>query len=280
MSDPHIEQSFDMKFAPYNFAYPNQDIDFRKAGFDVNVNRWCKVYDHSGGNGEGHFSLLPPNQFQNCEKQLENYGFPVNPVPIPKQYGGELNEEIIPGSAKPLTSPLTENLQAKPETAKPSLHEKTEVLDNNKETIFIYYQPLEGFDISEDLNLPNQYNRDELRRQVLMYNDASKEFYPVWAEYYFAIFLAVLGFLVILLIVSLLKMSSEWKAEAFGIFLALILISLIFILVLLIINLKKTEKTWMANVADIVNQQNSQYFEARNSRISAGLSSLTITIGN
>ena len=179
MSDPHIEQSFDMKFAPYNFAYPNQDIDFRKAGFDVNVNRWCKVYDHSGGNGEGHFSLLPPNQFQNCEKQLENYGFPVNPVPIPKQYGGELNEEIIPGSAKPLTSPLTENLQAKPETAKPSLHEKTEVLDNNKETIFIYYQPLEGFDISEDLNLPNQYNRDELRRQVLMYNDASKEFYPV-----------------------------------------------------------------------------------------------------
>ena len=179
MSDPHIEQSFDMKFAPYNFAYPNQNIDFRKAGFDVNVNRWCKVYDHSGGNGEGHFSLLPPNQFQNCEKQLENYGFPVNPVPIPKQYGGELNEEIIPGSAKPLTSPLTENLQAKPETAKPSLHEKTEVLDNNKETIFIYYQPLEGFDISEDLNLPNQYNRDELRRQVLMYNDASKEFYPV-----------------------------------------------------------------------------------------------------
>ena len=179
MSDPHIEQSFDMKFAPYNFAYPNQDIDFRKAGFDVNVNRWCKVYDHSGGNGEGHFSLLPPNQFQNCEKKLENYGVPVNPVPIPKQYGGELNEEIIPGSAKPLTAPLTENLQAKPEIAKPSLHEKTEVLDNNKETIFIYYQPLEGFDISEDLNLPNQYNRDELRRQVLMYNDASKEFYPV-----------------------------------------------------------------------------------------------------
>lgn len=84
----------------------------------------------------------------------------------------------------------------------------------------------------------------------------------------------------ILLIVSLLKMSSEWKAEAFGIFLALILISLIFILVLLIIKLKKTEKTWMATVADIVNQQNSQYFEARNSRISAGLSSLTITIGN
>ena len=98
VADPHIEASFDTKFAPYNFAYPNQHEDFKKVGFNTGENRWCKVFDHSSSSGDGHFSLLPPSQFKTEEKVLQGYGKPTNPVPIPKQYGGDKIEDIIPGS--------------------------------------------------------------------------------------------------------------------------------------------------------------------------------------
>ena len=97
-SDPNIESSFDIKFAPYNFSYPKQDKDFQKVGFDPSNNRWCKVCDQSPSTGV-NFSLLPTNMFKKSEKMIDGNGTPINPVPIPQQYGGTLKTEIIPGSS-------------------------------------------------------------------------------------------------------------------------------------------------------------------------------------
>lgn len=39
LSDPHIEKSFGIKFAPYNLAYPQQDKHFKIANLDPETNK-------------------------------------------------------------------------------------------------------------------------------------------------------------------------------------------------------------------------------------------------
>jgi hypothetical protein len=79
---------------------------------------------------------------------------------------------------------------------------------------------------------------------------------------------------------SLLKMSSEWKLEATGVFLAFILLSVLFIIIMLIIKVKRLEKAWMETITEVVNQQNSEFFDARDAKICANFTTLTISIGN
>ena len=312
-SDPHIEASFDMKFAPYNFSYPNQREDFRRVGFNPNENRWCKVYDHSSSEGDGHFSLLPPNRFKKEEKKLDGLPSPDNPVPIPKQYGGDLAEDIVPGSisqnrpeVRALNRPeiavnnVSENAQPKspvrnepmrndpmrngPMRNEPVRNEpvRTEAVngkDDNKTDIMIFYEEGTGFSLG-NIELPRQFSREELGKKITQYNDAGREYFTQWTEHIFAIFLAVIGFLVILLLMSLLKMSSEWSLPALGLFLVIIIGSLVAILVVQIIRVKKLENSWISAVQEISLQQNSQYFETKNSTIHAGLTSLTISISS
>lgn len=270
VSDPHIEKSFDMKFAPYNFAYPGQTDDFKRVGFDVKVNLWCKVFDHSSSEGDGHFSLLPPKEFKKEEKRLEGYGNPVNPVPIPQQYGGDLAENIVPGS----------KFQNKPEPAHLEANRNEHVLENSnfEGDIQVFYDEKEGFVLGE-LELPRQFDREELRRKIMQYSDAGKEYYAQWSEHVFAIFLAVVGFLLLMVLMSVLKMSSEWSIPALGLFLVVVIGSLLIILILEIIRVKKIESSWKSAIEEIALQQNQQYFEGRGSTIAAGLTSITITVG-
>lgn len=304
VSDPHIESSFDMKFAPYNFSYPGQNVDFKKVGFDEKQNKWCKVYDHSSAEGDGHFSLLPSNQFKKVEKKLNGYGNPVNPVPIPQQYGGDLKAEIVPGS-KPESRPLPKDLppaqspkpppmasssstlaqsnpQSNPKHKSEDIGNLNETKIVNKDyqgTMEIYYDPKEGF-CATSIALQGLFNENEIKGKFEQFDEINTQYYPIWNESLLAIFLSVIGFLVILLIMSLMKMSSEWKVEATGVFLTIALISLLFIIITLIIKVKRLEKAWTEIITEAANQQNSDYFEGKDAKISATFTTLTITIGN
>ncbi|OMJ92722.1 hypothetical protein SteCoe_4472 [Stentor coeruleus] len=300
-SDPHIESSFDMKFAPYNFSYPGQNVDFKKAGFDENQNRWCKVYDHSSAEGDGHFSLLPSNQFRKVEKKLDGYGNPINPVPIPQQYGGDLKAEIVPGSkseSHPQPSPISslQNSYSPPPMLNPPIsaaNNQNNSFEIKKQDIVaahvannefqgnlnVFYNPIDGFKVTND-ELPGLFTERELRGKFEQFDEINAQYYPPWAESLFAIYLVIIGFLFVLLVMSLLKMSSEWKIEVTGVFLAFILLSVLFIIILLIIKVKRLEKAWMETITEVVNQQNSEFFDARDAKISADFTVLTISIGN
>jgi Tubulin binding cofactor C len=283
VSDPHIELSFDMKFAPYNFAYPNQHADFKRVGFNVNENNWCKVYDHNSNEGDSHFSLLPPNQFKNAEKKIDGAGAPVNPVPIPQQYGGKLQVEIIPGS-KSLKVPEPAIEKKKDPVSIPNpkdaLGPDEQDKKNDQVAIQIYYDNNNGYELSnKDFEFP-QLDREGIKNYIKQYNETSKLFYPAWYEYMLAILLVVVGFLILLLFMSLLKMSSEWKLEALGLYLTLMCVSLLGFLIFLVYQMKKIEKEWIGRVSEIANEQNSSYFEGRNSKIIATMTTLTITISS
>jgi hypothetical protein len=276
-----------MIFAPYNFSYPQQDQDFKKAGLDPNNNRWCKVYDHSSSTGV-HFSLLPTNQFKKCEKAIEGYGPPINPVPIPQQYGGTLKTEIIPG-ASPSPSPISAQPAAvsgppkylqpppagKSEDNSPSDTQK-EIVEGTK-TFSIFFDPVAGYNVSKD-QVPEQFRFNELAPIIDLFDEITKKYYSQWVEYIFAMFLAVIGFFVIILIMSLLKMSSEWRVEAVGLFLVVAMASLVIVLVIAFLLMRRYEKAWMEKITEIANQKNQEFFEGKNSKITAGLTVLTITL--
>ena len=61
-SDPHIERSKGLKFAPYNFSYPEQTSHFIDAGLNPKNNHWASVYNLSLGDAH-HFELLAPKDF-------------------------------------------------------------------------------------------------------------------------------------------------------------------------------------------------------------------------
>ena len=48
--------------------------------------------------GTSNWSLLPPDEFQEKERTVENMNTPINPVDRPVSYGGSITEEIIVGS--------------------------------------------------------------------------------------------------------------------------------------------------------------------------------------
>lgn len=277
-SDPHIESSFDMKFAPYNFSYPGQDLDFKKAGFDPNANRWCKVYDHSSSTGT-HFSLLPANQFNKVEKALEGQGKPINPVPIPQQYGGSLKTEIVPGASPMPQVPVPINLSPpevkKNEDNSPSMTQNK--IEEDSKEFRIFFTPGLGFAVPRD-QVPSPFEYNELSNKLDLFNEITIKFYNQWVEYVFAIYLSIIGFLLIILVMSLLKMSSDWMVEAVGLFLVIAIVSFLVIVVIAVVLKKRYEKGWREHITDIANQQNSEFFERKKAKITADLTVLTISI--
>lgn len=49
-TEPVIEHSYGMHFAPFNAAYPGLDAHFRAANLPPEVNFWNKVFDFSADN--------------------------------------------------------------------------------------------------------------------------------------------------------------------------------------------------------------------------------------
>ena len=99
-SDPSIEYCSNLRVAPLNLKYPDQDLHFRSAKLDSSNNFWSQVFDFNMTEGSSNWSLLPPDEFQEKERSVENMNSPINPVDRPVQYGGSLTDEIIVGSVQ------------------------------------------------------------------------------------------------------------------------------------------------------------------------------------
>jgi hypothetical protein len=82
-SDPSIEYSDGLRFAPLNFSYPDQDIHFRKTKLDLDKKLWSSVFDFNLTEGETHWSILPPDEFVEKVRAIEGMSEPVNPIQRP-----------------------------------------------------------------------------------------------------------------------------------------------------------------------------------------------------
>jgi protein XRP2 len=97
-SDPSIEYSTNIYFAPYSFNYPSQASHFAKAGLDPNTDLWSQVFDFNANETEMHWALLPPEHFKEFSIDLPQYGLNENPVPRHISYGGTIISQLAIGS--------------------------------------------------------------------------------------------------------------------------------------------------------------------------------------
>ena len=64
-TEPAIESSFGMTFAPFNGAYPGHKEDMTFAKLPMTTNLWYAIYDFSAEHGDSkdHFEILPMDQW-------------------------------------------------------------------------------------------------------------------------------------------------------------------------------------------------------------------------
>ena len=92
-TEPVIESSGNLTFAPYNVSYPQQDKHLTAVEFNTEENKWDMIFDftdtNESGEKETHHKLMDPSEFSKVEKQVEGFEDPLtNPFPIPQRYGG------------------------------------------------------------------------------------------------------------------------------------------------------------------------------------------------
>lgn len=97
-SDPSIEYSSALYFAPYSMSYPQQDNHFLKAGLDLGSDKWSQVFDFNAEDNVQHWILMPILEFQEFRYERSELGEPVNPVPRHEHYGGQLTSQLFIGS--------------------------------------------------------------------------------------------------------------------------------------------------------------------------------------
>lgn len=94
MSQPSIEHSHNMEFAPFNLAYPNQNQHFAQANLDLKQNMWCNVYDFNAtGAADKNWKIMDPSEFVENKLELEGYPPAINPVTIDPDFLRKLQEK-------------------------------------------------------------------------------------------------------------------------------------------------------------------------------------------
>jgi hypothetical protein len=101
LNDPIIESSSNLKFAPYNVAYPLLNEHARQVGFDPQMNKWDLIFDFTTKDSGKNYEFLDPSEFSMVTKTLEgDYPAPIAPFPTPQRYGGTLlddaNQRAVP----------------------------------------------------------------------------------------------------------------------------------------------------------------------------------------
>lgn len=95
-SEPVLNSSNQVTFAPYNLAYPYLRSHFDKAQLDPRKNLWSRVRTELEYGVA--WNLLPTQQFFVDRKDLQDYPSPDDPVARPELYGGMVKGEIVVGS--------------------------------------------------------------------------------------------------------------------------------------------------------------------------------------
>ena len=95
-TEPEVERSNGILFAPYNLSYAGLGLQFSHAGLDPRKNFWSRV--RADGEYDSVWALLPVDQFSLDKREIRGLGPAEDIVPRPPQYGGTLTGELLIGS--------------------------------------------------------------------------------------------------------------------------------------------------------------------------------------
>jgi len=96
VSEPVIEASSNLRFAPFNIAYPGLKEHVEKSELDPSLNLWELVFDFTKNKNteEVHFSQLPPSEWEFTNMSLpDSDAEPEKVFDYPMRYGGTLSDE-------------------------------------------------------------------------------------------------------------------------------------------------------------------------------------------
>eukprot|EP00742_Colponemidia_sp_Colp-10_P004634 GILJ01004945.1.p2 GENE.GILJ01004945.1~~GILJ01004945.1.p2 ORF type:complete len:311 (-),score=61.25 GILJ01004945.1:101-1033(-) len=83
-SDPIIESSSEMKFGPFNGAYPGLDEHFKAANLNPADNHYSAVYNFTPQEGRTDFEIMAKNEFKSWNVPIDGNENYINPVPLPE----------------------------------------------------------------------------------------------------------------------------------------------------------------------------------------------------
>lgn len=96
-TEPIIEASDELSFAPWAAAYPKCIAQFKQAGFDPELNRWNAVFDFNGSSERSHWRILPLGEVAELEVELQE---PLDIAAAADSPGPALTHEVL--CAEPL----------------------------------------------------------------------------------------------------------------------------------------------------------------------------------
>ena len=84
-TEPIIETSDELAFAPWSAGYPGSSEQFKQAGFDPERNLWNAVFDFSGKMGHCNWRIMSVDEVSELDVELDDpypVGSSVNPLPV------------------------------------------------------------------------------------------------------------------------------------------------------------------------------------------------------
>ena len=162
MAEVHIEESNNVKFAPFNGGYPLQSKHLSEAGLDISHNLWYDIFDHNDpGKTHANWALLP-------ESEYEAEWFPAGPceVAIPKVAAGSVvrvveessmqsfNFQQLVSDSKPtakIDAPVLPPVETAQATAPAASSSTVDPMINNVLIQFLSYMPGASADVRTTL---------------------------------------------------------------------------------------------------------------------------------
>ncbi|OMJ95177.1 hypothetical protein SteCoe_1555 [Stentor coeruleus] len=282
-NDPKITQSKNLRFAPYNVQYSGQEQCFSQSELNPYKDKWHEIYDNNRSELEAHYELLPPRLFEEETTHFAELGDPINPVPRHIHYGGSLKYEIIPYSKQhiitverrelppsskiihkeddsrkyvPFTGPMQKIEEKLSHINKQQPKEKKVALRYN-------YAFAKGFN-SASAHVP-VIAKEKLNSALKEFSEILDNFNRSQQEHIHAILLSIIGCLLLLLIMQILRMTSEWLFFAWAAVLCFVGISELFI-VFMISTKKHMANKFYLLLIDEFNERKSEAFSQLNAK--------------
>jgi hypothetical protein len=225
-TEPVIKNSSSLKFAPFNVKFSGQDSCFTEAHLNCYKDKWSEVHDLNRNESIPHYELLNPKDFKEESFAFEGAGDVINPVPRHAHYGGSLKYEIIPYSKshsytieKKDLPPSSKIIHSENDTRKdvpytrPLTFLEPEIVKVTTESevraaLKYFYLGKKGFDLLKTNTPPEAKEAIEscLNEFKILLNEYHDAFYEIVLGTCFSI----VSMFVCLLLMQILRMTSEW----------------------------------------------------------------------
>lgn len=282
-NDPQITQCKDLRFAPYNIQYSGQEQCFSQSELNPYKDKWHEVYDYNRSELEAHYELLPPRLFEEETTHFAELGDPINPVPRHIHYGGSLKYEIIPYSKLHIMTverrelppsnkiihkeddsrkyvPFTGPVQKIEEETSPVIKEHPK---EKKVALRYNYVFAKGFN-SASAHVP-LIAKEKLSSALKEFSEILDNFNRSQQEHLLAMLLSIIGCFLLLLVMQILRMTSEWFFFTWVAVISLVGISELFILFVISARRHMANKFYLMLI-DEFNERKSETFSQLNAK--------------